>query len=183
MPEFTYAALNEDGSATTGRISAENFSAAVTLLEAQGLLVTSIQKAADEFLIDANASAAPEATLGKDQQILRQRIAEVLEQREILAPALAAFAEELPHGRSRRELGTLVTRLQSDATVDDFCGEDDRTASWLLLLGRGTGSHRLLSDLFRCAKMKLSRNGIRRSSIRRVFFWDRWARFFFFASR
>lgn len=148
MFEFTYAALSEDGSATTGRISAESFSAAVTQLEAQGLLVTSIQKAADEVTTEAIGPSAPEVTIGKDQQVLRQRIAEVLEKREILAPALAAFAEELPPGRSRRELHSLVTRLQSDAIVDDFCGLDDRTASWLLLLGRGTGSHRLLSDLF-----------------------------------
>lgn len=153
MPEFTYAALNEDGSATTGRISAESFSEAVTQLETQGLLVTSIQKAADEVSMDVNAPTArgptaAELALGKDQQVLRQRIAEVLEHRTILAPALAAFAEELPSGRSRRELRALVTRLQSDATVDNFCSSDDRTASWLLLLGRGTGSHRLLSALF-----------------------------------
>ncbi len=148
MPEFTYEALNENESVTSGRISAESVSAAVVQLEAQGLLVTSIQKATDEASPEINSPLIPEATIGNDQQVLRQRLATVLEKRDILAPALTAFAEELPPGRSRRELRELVTRLQSDATVEDFCGSDDRTASWLLLLGRGTSSHRLLSDLF-----------------------------------
>ncbi len=151
MPEFIYEALNEDESVTGGRISAESVSEAVVQLEAQGLQIISIQnamlatdaaQAADDSPADSEVSAV------NDQQALRQRLAEVLEQRDILAPALAAFAEELPSGRSRRELSDLVARMQSGATAEDFCSMDDRAASWLLLLGRGAGSHRLLSDLF-----------------------------------
>jgi len=84
----------------------------------------------------------------KDQQMLRQCFAKVLEKREILSPALAAFAEELPSGRSQREIHELATRLQSDATVDDFFDLDDRTVSWCLLLSSGTHPQRMFSNLF-----------------------------------
>jgi len=152
MPEFDYEALNEDNAASSGKISAESVSAAVAQLEAQGLIITSIQHVIptdDTTLSSSNSPKTLEFAINNEQQAIRQRIAEVLEEREILAPALAAFAEELPPGRSRRELSKLVTRLQSAATAEDFCGADDsRTASWLLLLGRHSDSQRLLSGLF-----------------------------------
>lgn len=148
MPEFIYIALQEDESETTGQIFAESVAAAVAQLEAAGLLLTSIHKVTDDQPEKTNSSTASKATIGEDQQALRQRIASVLEKRGILAPALAAFAEELPPGRSRRELRELVARLRSDASVEEICGSDDCVASWLLLLGRGTSSQRLLSDLF-----------------------------------
>jgi len=135
---------------TSGRISAESVSAAAAQLEAHGLIVTSIQSvnAADINEPSSSNPSSPEITVDKDQKALHERIAEVLEKREILAPVLAAFAEELPPGRSRRELCELVSRMQSDATVEEFCDLDNRAAAWLLLLGRGGSSPRLLSDLF-----------------------------------
>ncbi len=70
-----------------------------------------------------------------DDQFLRERIAEMLEQRETLAPALEAFAEEMPASRRRRELRRLAGRLRNGATVDEFCQEKNMTTTWLPLLG------------------------------------------------
>ena len=151
MPEFSYEALNEADEVTSGRVSAENVSAAVDNLEAQGLRVTSIQQIALESASShspPDSAATSGTTASDDQQALRQRIAEVLEKRDVLVPALTAFAEELPRGRSRRVLRHLVSRLRAGADVEELCKTDDRTASWLLLLGGEGRSHRMLSDLF-----------------------------------
>jgi len=85
-----------------------------------------------------------------DDQFLRERIAEMLEQRETLAPALEAFAEEMPASRRRRELRRLAGRLRDGATVDDLCQSKDLTTTWLPLLGGASslGSGRFLHDLF-----------------------------------
>jgi len=151
MPEFSYEATGKDEPLTKGQVSADSVAAAVSQLEAAGLLVTSIQKLTppvETAQTTTDSLTHPAATSGNDQPAMRQRIAEVLQQRDVLAPALAAFAEELPPGRSRRELRGLVAKMQSDATVDEIYNSGDRTVSWLLLLDRGTDSQRLLSDLF-----------------------------------
>ncbi len=156
MPEFSYEALNEADQPTSGRESAENVSAAIAQLEAQGLRVTSIQQidvepAAPREAVDSPAvdspAVAPSAE-SDDQQALRQRVAEVLENRDVLVPALSAFAEEMPRGRSRRQLRKLVANLREGASVEELCGSDDPITTWLpLLSGRGR-PQRMLSDLF-----------------------------------
>ncbi len=85
-----------------------------------------------------------------DDQFLRERIAAILEKRDTLAPALEAFAEEMPAGRRRRELRRLAGRLRNGATVDELCQSKDLATTWLPLLGGASslGSGRFLSDLF-----------------------------------
>lgn len=86
--------------------------------------------------------------LNDDRQAFHECVSKVLENREILVPALDAFVEELPHGRSRRSLRQLVSRLRTETTVEEICKPDDAAASWLPLLGRGAGSHQFLRNLF-----------------------------------
>lgn len=151
MPDFRYEALNEANEVTSGHVSSENVSAAVVQLEAQGLRVTSVHQ------VDVGAAAPDAATdsppnvsslANDDQQALHRCVSKVLEKRDILVPALDAFAEELPRGRSRRSLRTLVSRLRAGATVEQLCNPEDPAASWLPLLAGGAGSDRLLCDLF-----------------------------------
>lgn len=144
MTEFTYEALNTEQAVIRGRISAESVSAAVSELESQGLQILSIHQVTTEpdtplSTTDPNADL-PDAHY--------QRVAAVLEKREVIAPGLAALAEELPAGRTRRELGNLVSKLEADTTVEEFCRSEDPSASWLLLLGHGSNSPRFLADLF-----------------------------------
>ena len=151
MTNFTYEALNVEQAVISGQISAESASDAVNQLETQGLQVLSIHKADPPLSADQTLTSTPAAgqsELSGDQQVLHEKVAEVLAKRDVFVPALSAFAEELPDGRTRRELRDLVSRMQADTTAADFCGADGRSASWLLLLGRGTNSQHLLSDLF-----------------------------------
>lgn len=151
MPEFSYEALNQDNQPTSGCESAESVSAAIANLESQGLRVTSIHQI-DLETADSEAATENHPTLEKatsdDQQELRQCVAEVYEKRDILIPALSAFAEELPRGRSRRVLCNFVSKLSSGTTVEELCKSEGPIATWLPLLSCQTSSKSLLSDFF-----------------------------------
>ncbi len=157
MPDFKFEAVTKDNEAQTGQITAASAAAALAELESRGLTVHSLQQVEREGpKPDAapSPSAAPngdphDASVS-DEQLLRERITAMLEQRETLAPALEAFAEEMPKGRRRRELRRLAERLRNGATVDEFCQAKDRSTTWLPLLGGASslGSGRFLSELF-----------------------------------
>ena len=147
MPIFSYEALNEANQPMTGQIRAENVADAVNQLEAQGLEITAIQQVQQETL-EADRPAVPESNSSDDQLILQQRIEEVLAKRDILAPALAAFAEELPRGRSQREMRLLAKQMQSGVSAKELNSSGSQIAAMLPLVGGGVGSHRFLSDLF-----------------------------------
>ena len=157
MPDFKFEAVTKDNEAESGQITAASAAAALAELESRGLTVHALQQVErEEPKPDAapSPSAAPngdphDASVS-DEQLLRERITAMLEQRETLAPALEAFAEEMPKGRRRRELRRLAGRLRDGVTVDEFCQAKDMTTTWLPLLGGASslGSGRFLSDLF-----------------------------------
>ena len=62
------------------------------------------------------------------------RVEQFVAQRESLAPALAAYAEELPAGRHRRDLRTVVAKLQADASAADLCRLPNAESTLLPLL-------------------------------------------------
>ena len=64
-----------------------------------------------------------------DDQIIQTRIAASLEHRRQLAPALAAFAQELPPSRSRRELRHLANQLRAAATAEEIFASTTRNPS------------------------------------------------------
>lgn len=155
MPDFAYQALTEEHVVKTGQISAVNTAEAVALLESQGLEVQMIcqvgftgEVGSQSESSTLHGEAESYAPMDEDE-FLRDRIAGVLEQRDTLAPALAAFAEELPAGRPRRDLRRLSTRLSAGATADDLCQSPEMTAAWIPLLGGASlGSSNFLHDLF-----------------------------------
>ena len=69
------------------------------------------------------------------EQMLRERVTQLLEKRETLGPALTAFAEELPKGHARRELTGLSRKIQSGASVDELTRPPALTNVWLPLIG------------------------------------------------
>ncbi len=151
MPDFKFEAVTKDNEAESGQITAASAAEALTALESRGLTVHSLQQVEHkEPKSDAAPNGDPHDASVSDEQLLRERIAEMLEQRETLAPALEAFAEEMPAGRRRRELHRLAGRLRNGATVDEFCQAKDMTTTWLPLLGGASslGSGRFLSNLF-----------------------------------
>ncbi|QDT00794.1 type II secretion system F family protein [Adhaeretor mobilis] len=164
MPEFIYEALNtegpnEGGSVERGQITADSAADAAAQLEAQGRQVTSLEKIVVESTAIELAASAPSLEvplvnkLSQEQQPLVQRVSQVLEQREQLVPALAAFAEELPPGSSRRKLSRLVARLESGATAEEICDPKDPDTPWLLLLGQGGNAQQSLGSVLDLSAM------------------------------
>lgn len=149
MPDFSYQALTNDKAVTSGRIAAESAAAAVALLEAQDLLVLMIRQLAEgESQSEAIDLGLPSTE--HEEDILLTRAEQLLERRATLAPALAAFAAELPGGRSRRELQRFAHRLAAGAPADELFRSPTMIANWLpLLSGNATlGSTGYLRRLF-----------------------------------
>ena len=69
-----------------------------------------------------------------DIQLVQTRIAGCLSRSQQLAPALAAFAEELPSSRSQRELRHLAEQLNRHATPEEIFKSATRHPTWLPLL-------------------------------------------------
>jgi type II secretory pathway component PulF len=131
---FTYQVRTKDGELRSGEVIAKSAVAALEELESQGLTVLFIRQAevpANE-VPTSRPHALPETT-GK--HVLRNRVAQLLEKRETLGPALTAFAEELPKGKSRRELTALAQRIQTGASVDELTQPPTLTNIWLPLIG------------------------------------------------
>ena len=151
MRNFTYQALTKDEELRTGVIAAASAAAALAILESQGLSVLLIRQ-------DDSQEAAPQAPVTEPhvaqadmgEQILRERVDQLIERRATLAPALTAFAEELPKGRARRHLTSLATQLSEGVTTQELCNSPDLATTWLPFLGNKTvsGSHRFLQDMF-----------------------------------
>jgi protein transport protein HofC len=147
MPDFAYQALTQERVVKTDQIAAANAAEAVALLESQGLTVQMIRQI---DLVKNDKSHGSSLVREGDDEILRDRIAQVLEQRDTLAPALAAFAEEMPTGLPRRELKRLASRLSEGATAEQLSQSPKLTAAWIPLLSGGAslGSTNFLHDLF-----------------------------------
>jgi type II secretory pathway component PulF len=156
MPDFAYQALTQSQELETGQISAAHVAEAVALLEAQGLeiqMIRQVDSAEESASRTAQSSlhGGPSwRALEYESELLRDRIDQLLQQRDTLAPALTAFAEELPTGRPRRELTRLAARLGEGATADDLSQSPEMTAAWIPLLSGGAslGSKNFLHDLF-----------------------------------
>jgi type IV pilus assembly protein PilC len=121
MPSFHYQALNAEQSLVTGELLADSVAQAVSELQATGLTVQSIGLVSTVASPAAKEIAPEIATELPDRQVeqaaLRAHMARVLEQGKRIAPALAAYAEEMPRGRRRRQLQTVIGVLQrGDAT-------------------------------------------------------------------
>lgn len=157
MPEFKYEGVTRDNQLQSGQIGAANAAEALMNLESQGLTIRSLHQV-DLQESDSDLSTSPlsdqainfHSTNAKDEHLLRNRIAVILEERDVLVPALEAFAEEMSPGRRRRELRKLVGQLRGGATIDEICQSKNLAATWLPLLGGGPplGSGRFLNDVF-----------------------------------
>ncbi len=149
MREFSYQALTKDEELRTGQIAAASAAAALAQLESQGLTVLLIRQLESPAVAEPTASVVSPTGLREEDRILRERLSEMLEKRATLAPALAAFAEELPRGRTRRDLHKLSVKLHEGVTVDELSQSRDLTTRWLPLLGSGgTVGSGPLQDVF-----------------------------------
>src|SRR5471032_2539048 len=125
MATFRYQALDAQQKLVNGEISAESVEQAIAQLHASGLAVQSIGFATPAPLITHDESSAASNGIAA-QAALRTHMSRVLEQGRLIAPALTAYAEEMPRGRRRRQLCTVIDVLN--------CGDVDEATSALAAL-------------------------------------------------
>ncbi len=88
-------------------------------------------------------------------QVLKEHVEQLLAQREVLAPALAAFAEEMPPGRARHDMRKLVQQLNQGASAE-LIVQRTKPSILLPLLGNHAmqGAHRSLHSLLTESALK-----------------------------
>lgn len=168
MPQYIFEANDEAGSRVSGELSAETVSVAIAELEGRGWTVHSIRLSTlNEEGSTSSAEARDQRHGNRRATTVEQQFVAAFEQRELLIPALAALAEELPSAQGRRELRRLVAvlrRCHSSAELQ----RNKIAAQWLPLLATGIDSEsatRRLSELVACT----SREAENRSNRRRLF--------------
>jgi type II secretory pathway component PulF len=139
MPTFRYQALDAEQKLAAGELVADSVEQAIAQLQASGLIVQSIS------IIAPASPSTPripsDQTVGNSEQAaLWAHMARVLEQSKLIAPALTAYAEEMPRGRRRRQLCTVVEVLNRgdvDAATSALTALPDY---WIPLLSAATSS-------------------------------------------
>lgn len=140
MRNFTYQALTENEELRTGEISAKSAATALEQLEAQGLRVLLIREVNGVVTAPAGTEdRAHEAQATIGESLLSERVAHLLAKRKSLAPALQAFAEELPRSRARRDLFSLADRIQQGASVEELTTRPLVMDLWLPIIGGSSG--------------------------------------------
>lgn len=142
MPTFRYQALNAEQQVVAGQVEADAVQQAIAQLEAAGLIVQSIGFAGADApasepprVIASAKRAAPQndaavSDANVERAVLHAHMGKVLERGREIAPALAAFAAEMPAGRRRRDLTNVCRLLQQGdaaaattalAELPDYC--------------------------------------------------------------
>jgi type IV pilus assembly protein PilC len=144
MPTYRYQALNADQQSVSGEVVAESVAAAVTSLQSTGLAVQSISLvtvAQSPTSDQIDQPAVPAALTDETNSALRAHMARVLEQGREIAPALAAYAQEMPRGRRRRQLQTVVDVLNRGDTAEAANTLSELPEYWIPLLSAASSSH------------------------------------------
>jgi type IV pilus assembly protein PilC len=142
MPAFQYKAHREDQTVVEGRIAADDLDAARLMLEGQGLVVETIRQvevvqAAMESPRAGSSTAHPAEA---ERRALQRQFGRILETGRPLAPALLAYAEELPPGSRRRRLQRIADQLEQghDPSHEFAAGQIDE--QWMHLLSASASS-------------------------------------------
>ncbi len=161
MPKFTYRATAPDGRSVVDQIEADDVQAAMAAVESQGLSVRSIRPArADESLVLAELASVPEPSPATatgnvgptsnpqdDNRVARQHLTELLRGNPSIPAALAACAEELPPGRTRRELGSISAQLAAGNDPWIVLSSNKVSPRWLPMLAAAAKSGKLTNVL------------------------------------
>jgi type IV pilus assembly protein PilC len=139
MPAFRYQALNADQRLITGELSAATVEQAVTQLHSAGLAVQSISLISPTPT-HVPAGIAPTVDTNVEQAALQTHMVRVLEQGKPIAPALRAYAEEMPRGRRRRQLCQVVDVLQRGDSAEATTALAALPEYWIPLLSAATSS-------------------------------------------
>jgi type II secretory pathway component PulF len=158
LPSYNYHAINRQGQAERGLVSAGSASEAVSELEARGLNVQSIF--AEQVELEGLSSTFPGARqpmASPGTSTLKRYFDAVIEQRDTMLPALRALVSDLPSSRVKRDMEELVSEV-SEARGSDELLHSETAVRWLPLLAAGFSSDatsQRLSDLIRYATRDL----------------------------
>jgi type IV pilus assembly protein PilC len=135
MWDFAYQAKNDRGELQSGRLSADDVSAAVHALASQGLEVVSIRRVDVEIEPSvsepntAEHSAAEHPTHNPALELLTS----VIERRHLWLPVIESQLQELPTGPARRATEARINRFSQSMTVEQFLQNTDGVELLLLL--------------------------------------------------
>jgi type II secretory pathway component PulF len=155
MPLFYYQALNANQQRVAGEMSAESLVQALAQLESQGLLIQSISSAP---IPGGGAGENPFADhddsgrTAVEQAALQQHLQRALERGRDILPALRAYAQEIPTGRRRRELDSVLRILERGDVAEAANTLAVLPGYWIPLLGAATASRdpgRILREFVR----------------------------------
>jgi type II secretory pathway component PulF len=141
MPNFRYQALDTNRQIVTGELEAESVHQAIAELDAAGLAVQSIALAFAESraeFTDGTRGAGRRLEENTRQNLLRPHVERVLAAGPALAPALEAYADEVPWGYRRRELQSLADVLRRGDAVAAERAFTALPEYWIPLLSAAT---------------------------------------------
>jgi type IV pilus assembly protein PilC len=142
MPQFRYQALNAENQPVAGEILADNVAQAIGKLEAAGLTVQSIGYATGtppRAVLPPINSDLPSLSAA-EQAVLETRLLQIVERGRALAPALSAYAAEMPQSLSRQNLLDFVRVLQSGESAQAADALRRRPEWWIPLLASAAES-------------------------------------------
>ncbi|MEO8270543.1 MAG: hypothetical protein ABI557_12540, partial [Aureliella sp.] len=126
MWDFAYQAKNDQGELQSGKLSAQDVSAAVQALAGQGLEVLSIGRVDmvnDPCATEPNPVKDPAEVPADD--LAQRLLSEVIERRYLWLPAIESQLQELPLGLARRATELRIQRLSVKMTVDQYLQNAD----------------------------------------------------------
>lgn len=152
MAIFRYQALDADHRLIAGEFEADSVQQAIAQLEETGLVIQSIGYAdasaasvppnpsGTQTLQETIARGIPRSAVDIEQAVLRSHMAQILERGRAIAPALRAYAEEMPPGRRRRQLRTVCNVLERGDTTAATAELIALPDYWIPLLSAATSS-------------------------------------------
>jgi type II secretory pathway component PulF len=155
MPQFHYQALNAAGETQSGEISAESTQRALAELEQHGLHVVSIGVAAESIPDPTPPVQSPSYPEPELAAALEVPLRAVLCRAPVVLPALAAFTEELPRGKSRRQFEQVIGVLERGNVAEAKASFAEAPDDWIPLLRLATTKENLvplLREYFREAQ-------------------------------
>ena len=142
MPKFRYQAFDTDRKLILEDCEADSLQQAITYLESEGLELVSIGLASEPQPDSPQSSTDYVLSTegGIESDVLRTHLARVLEQGRAIAPALRAYAEEMPSGRRQRQLLTVVDVLERGNPEQAAAELGKLPDYWIPLLSASTSS-------------------------------------------
>ncbi len=149
MPTFYYQALDAEGQTVAGQLEADSVHDALAQLDTEGLAVQSIGltpfEPASRPIPEPSPSPSGERGTTEpagevERAVLRSHLASVLDEARAIAPALRAYAEEMPAGHRRSELRTICRVLDGGDADEATRALESLPEYWIPLLSSATTS-------------------------------------------